>query len=360
MKDARRVTCFLTLLPVLWLLAVGPAAPATAAPPMPANASVIFLHHSTGGVIWSGGVPKWIDDYNTAHGTSYSIIEVAYPNSPYPWENYPYDYWNIWVAHAGASPYNGQSTLEMLTPVYDVIVFKHCFPVSSIGPDTGNPDITSPEKTIENYTLQYAALKTKLRSFPDNRFIVWTGAALLEVNTTPEEAARAKQFFDWVRDEWDEPGDNIYVWDFFALETDGGMYLAPEHGSGGDPHPNSTFAAEVAPLFAQRVVDVIQGVADTASAGVAERPAAGPSLTLVGANPCRGRVEFIIELPVAAHASLEVFDPQGRRVARLVERDLAAGSHPVAWDSRSQAAGVYFARLQSGGMHLTRTVVLLP
>jgi len=160
-------------------------------------------------------------------------------------------------------PYLGESTLEILTPQYDVIVFKHCFPVSSIGPDTGFPDITSPVQTIENYKLQYDALKTKLRSFPANRFIVWTGAAKLAVNTTFENATRAREFFGWVRTEWDERDDNIYVWDFFNLETDDGIYLNPEHAaSASDDHPNSTFATEVAPLFAQRIVDVIQGKGD--------------------------------------------------------------------------------------------------
>jgi len=229
------------------------------------SAKVVFLHHSTGGVIWAGGVPAWFTAYNAAHGTSYTVAEQLYPSTAggYPYANYPYDYWNIWVNHAGASPYLGESTLEVLTPLYDVIVFKHCFPVSNIGPNTGSPDVASEAKTLENYELQYAALKAKLRSFPANRFIVWPGAAKLAATTTPEMAARAQQFFTWVRTVWDEPGDNIYVWDFFNLETGGGMYLLPEHAaSASDDHPNSAFAAEVAPLFAQRVVDVIEGRGD--------------------------------------------------------------------------------------------------
>jgi hypothetical protein len=227
------------------------------------SATIVFLHHSTGGVIWDGGVPAWFATYNAAAGTSYAITEVSYPNSPYPWDNYPYDYWNLWVNHAGPTAYQDQATLEMLTPQYDVIVFKHCFPVSSIGPDTGSPDVASPTKTLENYKLQYEALKAKLRSFPSNRFVVWTGAAKLAATTTPEMAARAQEFFTWVRTVWDEPGDNIYVWDFFNLETGGGMYLLPEHAaSASDDHPNATFAATAAPLFAQRVVDVIEGRGD--------------------------------------------------------------------------------------------------
>jgi hypothetical protein len=236
---------------------------------------------------------------------------------------------------------------------------KHCYPVSAIGPDSGTPDVGSPVKTIENYQAQYAALRTTLRAFPDNRFIVWTGAALRQQDTTPEQAARAQAFFAWVRDVWDEPGDNIYVWDFFTLETDGGMYLTAEHASG-DSHPNGTFAAEVAPLFAARVVDVIEGRGDWTSSSQLPPPALGFSFALAGANPHAGPVGFQVMLPGPAGVQLDVFDVAGRQVARIAANSLGAGSHVLTWNAPGQASGVYFARLRSAGREAVRTVVLLP
>jgi hypothetical protein len=225
---------------------------------------IIFLHHSTGWVIWGGGVENYISDYNSSHGTDYIIEERAYPDGTnYPWANYPYDYWKIWVDATGPT-YSEQDTLVTLTADYDVIVFKHCFPVSNIEADTGNPDITSETKSIENYKLQYNALKAKMHQYPSKKFIVWTGAALIESETTPENAERARQFFQWVRESWDEKGDNIFVWDFWTLETEGGLYLKPAY-SAGDSHPNDSFAATVAPYFGKRVVDVIEGAGDTGS-----------------------------------------------------------------------------------------------
>jgi hypothetical protein len=233
---------------------------------MGAETSVIFLHHSTGANIWGGGVADWIADYDATSGNSYTIEERAYPDSPYPWANYPYDYWYLWVDNAGPDPIEGQDTLEILTAAYDVIVFKHCFPVSDVQADTGSPDVSSSTKSIENYQLQYEALKAKLLSFPDNRFIVWTGAAQVQGATTEAMAERAEQFFEWVRTTWDETGDNIFVWDFWTLETAGGLYLLDEHAaSASDSHPNAEFSAEVAPYFGQRVVDVIEGLGDVAS-----------------------------------------------------------------------------------------------
>jgi len=227
---------------------------------------VIFLHHSTGGVIWEGGVSSWFEDYNARNETNYLIAERAYPTDGYPWSNYPYDYWNIWVKHAGKRPYKKQDTLEILTADYDVVVWKHCFPVSEVEADTGSAKISSDRKSIENYKLQYEALKAKMYEFPDTRFIVWTGAAQVAGATNESSARRAGQFFDWVKQSWDEPGDNIYLWDFWQLETEGGFYLLDQYAvSEGDSHPNERFAAEVAPFFAQRVIDVIEGRGDTGS-----------------------------------------------------------------------------------------------
>lgn len=88
------------------------------------------------------------------------ITKQAFPrDAPYGWGNYPYDYWNIWVNHAGPEPFTEEPTLEMLMQQYEVIVFKHCFPVSDIGENSGPAEITSSDKTLANYRLQYAALK---------------------------------------------------------------------------------------------------------------------------------------------------------------------------------------------------------
>jgi hypothetical protein len=236
---------------------------------MPANTSVVFLHHSTGENIWNGGVSGAVGAHNARAGTSYRVTPLAFPHDPYPWDNYPYDYWNIWVKNAGPSPYQGQETLEMLTRDHQVIVFKHCYPVSAIEPDGGAGDVSSSQKTLSNYKLQYQALKSKLRSFPSTRFIVWTGAALTKTamrekfGGNDEMAGRVKQFFTWVRDTWDERGDNIFVFDFFALETEGGGHLLDRHAQDAwDSHPNETFARQAAPRFAQRIIDVIEGRGD--------------------------------------------------------------------------------------------------
>ncbi len=233
---------------------------------------VIFLHHSTGYLVWlgktnnyvykvtkKGDVQKYIEKYNGKNKTSYEITERFFPKSqPYGWNNYPFDYYNIWVKNSGNQPYMEESTLELLTPEYDVIVFKHCFPVSNINADT-IPDINSTEKTFENYKLQYNALKQKLHEFPTKKFIIWTPAVNTQNLMTEEQAIRTREFRDWVVNDWDEKEDNIFIWDFYSYETEGGLYLAEKNAVNPDnSHPNREFSGKMAPVFAQYIIDVIE------------------------------------------------------------------------------------------------------
>lgn len=236
---------------------------------------ILFLHHSTGNCVWKGDerifnflsdrhnepiVPWLISEYNKQHKTKYAIEERNFPKAePYGWKNYPYDYYNIWVKHAGNIPYMEEPTLEMLTRDYDVIIFKHCFPGSSIQPDDSLPNINSEKKTISNYKLQYQAIREKLTGFPETKFIVWTGAALVGAKTNHDQAVLADNFAKWVKDEWDKPGDNIFIWDFRQLETEGGLFLKPQNArSKTDSHPSEKFSERVAKNFVTRVISVIE------------------------------------------------------------------------------------------------------
>jgi hypothetical protein len=213
-------------------------------------------------------VASWITSYNSSHSKTYQVTEREFPaSSPYGWNNYPYDYWNIWVNHAGNQTYLNEPTLEILASQYNVIVWKHCYPVSEVSADSGSASVSSSTQSLQNYKLQYAALKAKMHSFPNTRFIVWTGSAEIQSETTAANADRAQQFADWVKNTWDEKGDNIFVWDFRQLETeglDGGRYL-PAKNSDGSSHPNTALTKVIAPYFAQRIVDVIEGRGDSGS-----------------------------------------------------------------------------------------------
>jgi hypothetical protein len=93
---------------------------------------------------------------------------------------------------------------------------------------------------------------------------------------------------------------------------------------------------------------------------VAVDPAPTPqalSFALRGANPIGGAASFGFDLPRTALVTVDVFDVRGRRVARLLNDVLEAGSHEARWKSPG-AAGVYFARLSAmGETRVVRAIV---
>lgn len=249
-----------------------------------ADVRILFLHHSTGRIIWQGGdrpllakvagkinqelankienrsgLPGLIARYNKTSEVKYSVAKAEFPKkSPYGWNNYPFDYYNIWVKNSGEDYYQDEPTLEILTKKYQIIIFKHCYPVSNIQPDLDSADVNSEIKTLANYKLQYLTLREKLNEFPDTRFILLTGAAQVKSRITEEEAVRAREFFTWVINEWDRPDDNIYTWDLYSLETEGGLYFKEEYSrSSTDSHPGSAFAERAVNLLFNRILDII-------------------------------------------------------------------------------------------------------
>ncbi len=60
-------------------------------------------------------------------------------------------------------------------------------------------------------------------------------------------------------EEWDLPGDNIYIWDLYSLQTEGGLYFKEEYSASiRDSHPNEDFASMASKLLFNRIIDVIE------------------------------------------------------------------------------------------------------
>jgi hypothetical protein len=77
-------------------------------------------------------------------------------------------------------------------------------------------------------------------------------------------------------------------------------------------------------------------------------------IALAGANPARGRAQFVLE-GVSAGATLQIVDAAGRRV-----RTLPVTGSRATWDAASAAPGVYFAVLEHAGARRVARVVLVP
>ncbi len=226
-----------------------------------------FLTHSVGSALYQEGkIAEWFTDYNATHGTGFTIQRRSYPAEPYPWENNPYDYWNVWV--------NGSCSEECFPSLlerFDIVIMKHCYTAARIEADINAPDIGSDRKSVENYKLQYRALRDLFDNHPGTKFIVFTLTPRHRLRTDAAQASRAKSFADWVKNEWlQEDGkehSNIYVFDFWSLlaETDptpekGSVnclrYAYEKDHSSDNSHPNLLANETVGPVFAQYIADV--------------------------------------------------------------------------------------------------------
>ncbi len=81
-------------------------------------------------------------------------------------------------------------------------------------------------------------------------------------------------------------------------------------------------------------------------------------------NPFHSSALITFELSESGFTSIEVYDLSGRIVSTLESTELMAGIHSVQWNGRSQngepvSAGLYFCRIQSGGITETAGLCLL-
>lgn len=80
-------------------------------------------------------------------------------------------------------------------------------------------------------------------------------------------------------------------------------------------------------------------------------------------NPANPRIEVSFRLETGGTVRAEVFDLAGRRQTVLLDRDLPAGEHRVAWDGRDGAgraapSGLYLLRLETAGSQSVRRFTL--
>jgi hypothetical protein len=99
----------------------------------------------------------------------------------------------------------------------------------------------------------------------------------------------------------------------------------------------------------------VVGVGETAVA-VSFAPAAP--------NPFSAMTRMAFSLPHPGRVTLKLYDVAGRLVRTLEDGERPAGTHAIVWDRRCDAgvsvrSGVYFARLQAGGVSLGQKLVLV-
>ncbi|MGM0460091.1 MAG: T9SS type A sorting domain-containing protein [Bacteroidota bacterium] len=76
-------------------------------------------------------------------------------------------------------------------------------------------------------------------------------------------------------------------------------------------------------------------------------------------NPFNPTTQINYAVPEQTDVRIEVYNVIGRRVATLVNREMAPGNYTVNFDASSLSSGMYFYRLQAGSTLLTKKMTLI-
>jgi hypothetical protein len=76
-------------------------------------------------------------------------------------------------------------------------------------------------------------------------------------------------------------------------------------------------------------------------------------------NPFNPTTNISFTLGQGGHASLEVFDLLGQKVATLVDGTLPAGQHQTSFTATDLPSGIYIYRLQAASEVRSRTLTLI-
>ena len=235
---------------------------------------IVFLHHSTGNNLIEQGAMRerfmeagydfWDHSYNE-QGLRKPNGEFAGYNYSVPGDNTdPDGLKSIFAQNEYDLPLNTLSGLLQ----HEVIVVKSCFaPANHIQSD----------EQLAQYKAWYLGMRDTMDRHPDKLFVVATTPPLNPAETNAGEAARAREFANWLlSDEFLGGRDNLAVFDLYSQlaenepsAPDYGM-LREEYRDGGDSHPNQAANRVVGPAFADFIINAIHFQRSTPPA--AQRP----------------------------------------------------------------------------------------
>ena len=64
-------------------------------------------------------------------------------------------------------------------------------------------------------------------------------------------------------------------------------------------------------------------------------------------------------MPKTSLTRIIIYDPLGREIEKLINKELEAGYHEIEVDANNLPSGVYFYRIQSGDFIRTKKMILL-
>lgn len=226
---------------------------------------LVFAHHSVG--------ENWLSDDQgglgrTLNANNYFVSDTNYgwgPNSIGDRTDIPN--WLEWFRSSNTAQYmtalygqntqNSSYTRTLANPggANTIIMFKSCFPNSSLSGNPNDPPTAGTDLTVGNAKYVYNELLQYFGSRPDKLFVVITAPP----NSETQYATNARAFNEWLRTRWLTDNHytlkNVAVYDFYNVLTGPnnhhrlvngveqhvytpGMNSAYYRSGEGDDHPN--------------------------------------------------------------------------------------------------------------------------
>lgn len=201
---------------------VGPSAPA-------APVKLVFVHHSVG--------ENWLSDDQGGLGAALGANNYFVSDTNYGWgpdsigDRTDIPNWMEWfrspatptitTALYNESGQNSGYTRPLADPggANDVVMFKSCFPNSSLAGNPDDPAAPGSDLTVANAKYTYNQLLAYFATRPDKLFVVVTAPP----NSESQYAANARAFNNWLVNNWLTENNyalkNVAVFDFYNVLT---------------------------------------------------------------------------------------------------------------------------------------------
>ena len=215
---------------------------------------LVFVHHSVGrNILDEGG----LRDSLTARGIAVRSVTYGCPigekTDMGDWLPKFRDHLEqiIRFDQAPDIPFGG-------TEENDIIMFKSCYPNSDIVAEGSEPgDPTVPTASIANYEAVLGSIEPFMAEHPNKLFIYVTAPPRASEATTPDNAARARKFNQWVMAEFvkkytEQTGkSNLRVFDLYSVLADPNTNCLREEykTAPDDSHPNRAGSRAAAMAF---------------------------------------------------------------------------------------------------------------
>lgn len=127
------------------------------------------------------------------------------------------------------------------------------------------------------------------------------------------------------------------------------------------PHPVQSMLCiiRISDADSPQVSDVSDGTFSYLTVEVAEGTPEEFAVLQNTPNPFNPTTTVSFALPDAEHATVEVFNISGQRVAVLADGIFSAGRHSLVWNAGDNSAGIYFCRVRSGANMRTVKMALV-